>query len=413
MGSDRRRRPHHAAFALAITLAGYAFGAPLHAQTSLAATVGDRVDRTTRADDTAPARHAPDVTFEVGYGWHEERARVFYGLDTGTFSTTGDWFYQAHTAGATARVGPAANAPALFVGGSATWHGNGDAWPDARYAAVSGFATVQAPRGSTIARAGYRIDHRWFPELNGLDQLEHGAFGGVQTAVQKTRTTIIGELHGGLKRYGEVIAATEGAAGDAVVIPTWSGRGRGRGMGPQLRLPAVSAPQATDDRATAGRVLAYGRVAQSVAARTALSLEGWGRWLFGDVPPALVATPELLIEDGVYDDPFASEAMSWRAGAKHVTTRRWQFEAGVGRWHKDFTGTLALDAEGLPTTGDPLRADRIWRGDGALTVPLWPARTRAWELDLVLSYLYTRHTSNDAFYNYRSHRVGAALSVGY
>ena len=85
-----------------------------------------------------------------------------------------------------------------------------------------------------------------------------------------------------------------------------------------------------------------------------------------------------------------------------------------GAWtRKDYRGTVALDLDGAPVAGDPLRADRIWRAAASWTVPLLRERTGAWDLGIALDYLFTRHRSNDAYYNYTSHGVGLGFSVSY
>jgi hypothetical protein len=46
-------------------------------------------------------------------------------------------------------------------------------------------------------------------------------------------------------------------------------------------------------------------------------------------------------------------------------------------------------------------------------MPLLGERTGPVGLEVVVDYRYTRHHSNDAFYNYTSHTVGFAVSVAY
>jgi len=55
------------------------------------------------------------------------------------------------------------------------------------------------------------------------------------------------------------------------------------------------------------------RAAQSLGERTGLSLQYTWRTVFGSVPPVVVSTPALFFEDGVYDDPYASDASAARA----------------------------------------------------------------------------------------------------
>jgi hypothetical protein len=163
----------------------------------------------------------------------------------------------------------------------------------------------------------------------------------------------------------------------------------------------------------AHQVTIFGRVAQSLADRTSVSFQASRRVTGGGLPPTLVATPELFFDDGVYDDPFASNATEWRAAAKHIAGSGAVFEAGGGRVLKDYTGTPALDLDGLVLDGAPLRSDRVWRGDARLTWPLLTSHTGPIELGLTTGYLFTKHESNTSFYNYTSHRVSLGLTIAY
>jgi hypothetical protein len=180
-------------------------------------------------------------------------------------------------------------------------------------------------------------------------------------------------------------------------------------MGPTVRaaLP-VSVPTGTSGE-HARQWNAMLRVAQGLGDRTGAWAQGFVRRTGGDVPPAIVATPAGFFDDGVYDDPFASDLRALSVGAKHV------FEGGAelvasGLWQrKDFTAVVALDATGQPLDGGALREDRITRGGVRVSLPM--PSPDAFSLALALEYGFTRSLSNDAYYDYRSHAVGLALTV--
>ena len=67
---------------------------------------------------------------------------------------------------------------------------------------------------------------------------------------------------------------------------------------------------ATSDHAQ--QLTLLGRVAQSLGERTGLSLQATWRGTGGSVPPAVVTTPAGFFDDGVYDDPFASDLVGRR-----------------------------------------------------------------------------------------------------
>ena len=58
---------------------------------------------------------------------------------------------------------------------------------------------------------------------------------------------------------------------------------------------------------TAGLVSVLGRVAQSLADRTGVSLQYLQRTSFGALPTVVVTTPALFFDDGVYDDPVRQQ----------------------------------------------------------------------------------------------------------
>jgi hypothetical protein len=155
------------------------------------------------------------------------------------------------------------------------------------------------------------------------------------------------------------------------------------------------------------------RAAQSLGERAGLSLQYARRSVFGSVPPVVVTTPALFFEDGVYDDPYASDASSARAVLKRVFGRG--AEAAVeGYWlDKAYAATPALDESGEPRPDGALRADTVWRAAASASVPVLGNRTGAVALALELRWQYTRHRSNDAFYRYDAHAVGVGISAAY
>jgi hypothetical protein len=156
-----------------------------------------------------------------------------------------------------------------------------------------------------------------------------------------------------------------------------------------------------------------GRVAQSLTDRTGAHAQAMARWTFGAVPPVLVTTPAGFFEDGVYDDPFASDGVFLQAGVKHSFANGAEIDA-TGWWaDKRYTSVTALDLTGLPQPGAPLRADTVTLAGVTWSQPLFPSRTGAIGLTADLGYRYTHHQSNDAFYNYTSHALVMAFTVGY
>jgi hypothetical protein len=342
----------------------------------------------------------------------QERGRAFYTLDAGTFGSPGDWSFFQHDAGLTWRLGDAAGAHA-FLGVSGTLRRNGEAWAAADYGALGAKLNgVWSPRAGLTLRAGLRADVRRFDDLPPLDQVETSGFASVLLNLA-SRTTLIGEVWLGGKAYagGSFVVAT-GDEPAAAQVPAGAGRGRSQGsMGPGVRPGGLVTVTEGKDRA--GQVTGLVRAAQSLGLRTGLSLQLTRRSVFGSVPPVVVTLPALLFEDGVYDDPYASDASSARGAVKHAFPGGGEVEVS-GYWlDKAYVATVALDASGEPLPDGSLRADTVWQAAVSASVPVLGGRTGDVALALELGWDYTRHRSNDAFYRYDAQAVRVGLSARY
>jgi hypothetical protein len=350
-----------------------------------------------------------------------ERLRLFYTLDAGDFATAGDWRYYQNEFGATWQLRKAATTgPSVFTGASGTWRSNGTSWAAADYRALGVFLNGEwTPRETRTIRAGYRADIRAFPDMPELDQVEHVGFGSFLVNLP-SRTTLIAEVRPGAKRY-DVLEPASLATESTTVIPgtgSQSGFSRGRGVGAQWqasgRVMSSAMYSATGSvGGTAGQVTVLGRIAQSLADRTGVTLQYTQRTSFGALPTAVVTTPALFFDDGVYDDPFASNARATSGSIKQAFQNGMTLE-GVGAYtQKDYRGTAALGLDGLPLAGGELRADRIWRAGVAWKLRVLREWTGPVGVHLVLDYQFTRQQSNDAYYNYSSHGLGLGLSMSY
>ncbi len=387
-------------------------------QPALNVTFGRALNALSSADAVgADDRRTTGGAIEAEQKLAGERLRLFYSLDAGDYTTPGDWRYFENLAGATWQVRPQrSSGPAISAGADALWRTNGSSWEAADYRALGLFLNAEWKRGETrTLRTGYRADIRAFPEMPELDQVEHEGFGSVLVNLQ-SRTTLVAEVRAGAKQYevvGASVPSTDGSTFEIAPGAGWSpGRGAGaRASGAVMSTPAGSAGNSLGG--TAGQVTFLGRVAQSLTDRTGVTLQYSRRNSFGALPVAVVTTPALFFDDGVYDDPFASDSGALRVSLKRILQNRMTI-GGTGVWVRtDYRGTVALDASGMPLATGDLRADRIWQAGGAWTMPVLGERTGPVGLEVVVDYHYTRHRSNDAFYNYSSHTVGFAVALAY
>ena len=384
------------------------------AQPSVSSSVGGTF--ATYGEGTAASTRRQDVAAAAGFEhlFNDERGRVYYGLDGGTFDSPGDWSYYLNTAGFTYRFGSEdTGARRFYLNGAFVLRKNGDAWAAADYSALGGGLNGEFhPKANVTFRAGYRADYRSFSDMSALTQFEQRGFASILTNLE-SKTTLIAEVNVGAKFYdGQILLDPI-----AVAMPgdtTTSGRGRGMGMGPSLRgTTSWLVPQAQNQSGTAGLLAGLFRAAQSVSDRTGVHGQIAFRTTFGAVPPGLVTTPAGFFDDGVYDDPFASDAVSGQAGLTRAFGSGAQLEAMASWADRRYTSTPAVDATGSERPGSPLRHDRVWRGGVVWTQPILGSRTGRAALSLDLGYRLISSSSNDVFYDYTSHGFGLGVSVHY
>ena len=384
------------------------------AQTSVNTSVGGSFASFTEGATASTRRQDVAATAGFEHLFNDEQGRAYYDFDGGTFDSPGDWTYYLNTAGFTYRFGSDdATTKRLYLNGSFVVRRNGDAWAAADYSALGGGLNGEFhPKASVTFRTGYRADYRSFNDMSALTQFEQRGFASILTNLE-SKTTLIGEVNVGAKLYdGQVML-------DPIVVTTpetttGTTHSRGKGMGPALRgTTGWVLPQSQDQSGTAGLVSGLFRAAQSLSDRTGVHGQLAFRTTFGAVPPALVTTPAGFFDDGVYDDPFASDAISGQGGLTRAFTSGAELEALVNYADRRYTSTPALDATGSELPGSPLRHDRVWRGGLVWSQPILGSRTGKAELSLDLGYRFISSSSNDAFYDYTSHGFALGFSIHY
>ncbi len=402
--------PALAASLAVVTLLAAPAGAQSALEVSFSPAYESFTSEVSRPDDPALAGA---IDFEHRF----DRLRLWYALDAATYADEGEWGSLKHGLGATLRLGQQ-DGTRFFVGASAALRRNGSSWSDANYDGLGAFANAEAqPWSGLTIRSGYRFDARTFDELPSLDQREHDGFLSLRANLP-SRTTLIGELHVGRKDYeGDPVSPVyAGTAIDHTAQQAQAGAGRGQGQGQQMASRPPVVPPATGTAggpAQANQVSWLLRAAQSLADRTGLSFQYTQRVSSGDVPPALVSTPALFFDDGVYDDPFASDALAFRGALKQSFASGAWIEA-TGSWsRRDYRGQPALDASGLPLPDGSMRTDRVSQGGLLAAVPVFAARAGAWTLELQPSWRFTSSSSNDAYYDYTSHALALGVSLSY
>lgn len=340
------------------------------AQPALSIMAGRGVDALHPRGEATGTAQSSALDVDAEHVFANERVRIYYEGSVSRYAVPGDWQTALHEAGWRYRIGPSTRR--LFIGSSLGVRRNGASWDAANYSSLGVLANLEwHPRETSAIRLGYRADRRRFPSTPALDQWQHTGFGSLLVNMP-SRTTLVGELTAGAKRYNDGLPASAGA-----------------------RLGQ-----------------AYVRVAQSIASRASVIADVAVRRTFGDIPAAIIATPARFFDDGVYDDPFASGMRSGGLALKAIVARDVRLSAGVSRQYKPYAATPALDPMGT-AIGALLRTDTVTRAAATSTWPLAPSRTGAFTVQLVAGYDYTRHRSTTSRYNYGDHAVSLGLSVVY
>jgi hypothetical protein len=407
-------RPHAIALAALVLSMALLPAAPVSAQPGFTVSFGRAFGSIAEAGALVDTSQTTVGGVEAEQLLAAQRLRIYYELDAGNYAAPGDWHYFLHNAGATwkATFGEKQR-HAFFVGGSGSVRANGSSWAGADYRAVAGFSNVELrPSAGATVRFGYRLDARVFPDLAEMNQVQHDGFSSVLVNLP-TRTTLIGEVHLGAKAYADTLVAAGPSDAAAAGVTAGAAGRMGRGMGPSLRTILPQAPGSAVEHNHAGMVTFMARLGQSLADRTGATLQYYQRMTFGRVAPLVVTTPALYFDDGVYDDPFASDARAMSASVKHHFAGGMVLEGRAARMAKSYNSVLALGPDGAAVASLDLREDQVWRAAAEWTIPILSSRTGPAALDLNIGYFFTRHRSNDAFYNYTSHNVGVGVTISY
>ena len=256
------------------------------------------------------------ASVEAEHKLADERLRLYYTLDAGDYNTPGDWTFFENSVGDDL-AGPAAgtSGPSVFAGVVGTV---------ADRTAVRGRRPTTAgsalflnaewkPAETKTFRAGYRFDARAFPGHGGPGP---GRTRWLRQRVAEPQVADHADRRGARRARSGTTSSTPTMVTTTIAVPpAGSGGLKVRGARPRL--------------ARAGDRGDHARAGTRRAARSAGppgSSPCWGasrsRWPigpasrsstcsgrpFGALPTAVVTTPALFFDDGVYDDPFASDA---------------------------------------------------------------------------------------------------------
>jgi hypothetical protein len=352
------------------------------------------IQRTTASGAPADTQRDFGAALEFDHLFASERGRAFYEMTMEAFGAADGLRTWLHNAGVMGTFGT--DQRAVDLGGSVFWRANEGSWADAGFRGVNLLASGRLkPSAAVTLAASYGMYLRSFPDEPALNQAEHYASTRALINLQ-TRTTLVTVLSIGRKAYDGrealVVYSEPPASG---VDPTQPALHGGRGW----RQSLLSAPIIETTGAPGARAQWSwaARVAQSLDERTGVWLEREERRTRGDLPPAIVWTPPLFYDDGVYDDPYVIDARTWRAGARHVFAAGPELSAWGSAAERAYAG---LD-----------RHDTLRRAGLEAMVPI-RSGTRG-QLSVVSGYTFFDNQSSEPLESYRAHQVSAGLRVSF
>lgn len=364
-----------------------ASGAPAFAQSSGEFTFDVPFQWTAPGDETTDGRTEIGANLSLDHLFASERGRLFYDMTVDSYGMDTALRTWLHNAGATMSFG--SETRALDVGGSFFWRANEGDWSDAGFLGVNLLASYRLkPTAHLTITPSYALYIRQFGDQPALDQVEH--FGAVRMiATFETRTTLAAAVSVGQKNYDgrELLVIVEPLPVDGTLH---GGRGwRQGGLFVPTRTEMTGAP------GTRAQWTWAARIAQSLDDRTGVWIEREERRTDGDLPPAIVWTPPLFYDDGVYDDPYVIDARTWRAGAKHIFASGHEVSGWVSYADREYAGLA--------------RADELTRAGLDVLIPLASGANAS--LDVVAGYSYFRNISSEILESYRAHRASAGVRI--
>ena len=389
-------RISHSLFRLAAAFAVVSWTAvPALAQPTGAVTFAFPLQTTTDAAGAAETAGIVSGAGSIEHWFAQDRGRIFYYGSLDRFRTTEAFDTWLHNAGGVRTFDVGQNS--INTGAALFWRHNSGGWADAGFRGFNVQSTFDRTFSRGTLSAAYNLYHRNFTDAPELTQLEH--LGHVRALTNlPTRTTLVGTVAAGRKRY-------DGAAVATLETPAALDLARGRGRGTVLHLVPVTVDAATSEPSVRTLWTWNARIAQSLDDRTGVWLEREERRASGDAPPALVWTPPLFYDDGVYDDPYVIEARTWRAGARRAFARGDELTVWIDRSGRNYDGLYVVNDAGTPPT---LRSDTLLRSgiDASIVLRSLPA------VDVILlsGYSYVQNVSNDQAESYRSHIGSIGLS---
>lgn len=195
-----------------------------------------------------------------------------------------------------------------------------------------------------------------------------------------------------------------GMNGDASARMGMNGSGRMGGMEPTVEYLVY-------EEASTAQLRAWVNVGQSLAEGTGLSLRYLQRWNLTDRGRAFVGgAVDFIGEEELFDDPYSYESSELTLTLTQLLP--WSMKLRAGGFYLDKTydyaaqlddGAAASAARSDARSGGWLRLEKRIAGDWLLFSGL----------ELSVSYVHTRNTSNTAYYDYSSNAVGIGFGTDF
>lgn len=250
---------------------------------------------------------------------------------------------------------------------------------------------------TTPIQLGYRFRYRDYQNLSELDYQEHHGFFQFKHFFP-TRTTFIGELTFGQKKYTNL----QSAEAIIVVTPSKPGRGRGQPYGRgNAAMPSDTSIVAYNMTALkAQQVRLSLKLAQSLFSKTGLSVqyirqfepENNIRYLTG-------LEYSYSKDDDLYDDPYAYGSNELGVTITQVLPWQSTLKVYANLWDKNYFYTIVNDSTSSQNQANENRSDRQ-KLIGLIFQKNFKISTKLKSLSFYSSLNYIANQSNDRYFDF-------------
>ena len=352
-------------------------------------------------ENVADVIYQPNISLFYDHAGENGNVRLFYEGSAFLFDTFPIRQYHSHNLGITGNQLMGDGTPVIAWGIQGGRRFNREEYRYYDYTHIQGYLNLRFDKGSksiwVIGTQARLQDYQELPEFSYWET--NGFIQG--TIFLKTRTTIIGRVQAGYKKFVEPIVNED------VIIDNVSGDKRGRGPGHgQGSIPGESESNTSQTvqleslRDHVVQLMGSLRLAQSLGSRTGVAVEGiMTRNPIGGSRVISGQDSGYEENDDLFDDPYSYESDEILLELTHMLPWNSRIRIGAEAAIKRYDRPV-YDEEGNPLEGILRRDDRklLW----VSLQKIFPMKRTVKSLIFTFNYTVLDNSSNDTYYGYEN-----------